>query len=94
MLELLGELARVQRPRSAERDEREVSRIVAALDRHDPQRAQHLRVYRCDDGRGVDVAERSLRRLAIQPRPPASRSGSLPSRRLASVTVGRVPPLP
>ena len=56
----------MQRPRAAEGDEREVARIVAALDRDDAQRAQHLGVHDRDDRRRVDLAERTLRRLAIE----------------------------
>ena len=72
--ELLGERARVQRPGAAERDEREVARIVAALDRDDAQRAQHLRVDDLDDGRGVERRRARARRPRGRARrPPASR---------------------
>ena len=47
------ERAAVQRPRAAERQEREVARVVAALDRHDAHRADHVVVDdRQDAARG------------------------------------------
>ena len=56
----------MQRPGAAERDEREVARIVAALDRDDAQRAEHLRVHDVDHRLRIDVAERALGRRAIE----------------------------
>ena len=64
--ELVGERARVQRPGAAERDEREVARVVAALDRDDAQRPQHLGVDDPDDRLRVEVAERALGRGAVE----------------------------
>ena len=54
-LELLRQRAGVQRAGAAERDEREVARVEAALDRDDPQRREHL---------GVDDRDHVLRRRA------------------------------
>ena len=64
--ELLGELARVQRPGAAERDEREVARVVAALDRDDAKRTQHLGVDDRDDRRRVDPTEGALGRVPVE----------------------------
>ena len=64
--ELLRERARMQRPGATKRDEREVARVVAALDGDDPQRAQHLRLDHRDDRSGIDPVERRLRRRAIE----------------------------
>ena len=102
--ELGGELARVQRPGAAERDQRRPRRVVAALDRHHAQRLHH-RVHRHRDdalGRLLGRADaerlergrgRRRRRAAGRPRS-ATRAGSRPSTRFASVTVGSVPPRP
>ena len=65
-LELLRERARVQRPRAAERDEREVARIEALLDRDDAERTRHLRVDDRDRRRGVDVAESRARGVVVE----------------------------
>ncbi len=67
MLQLAGQRARVQRAASAERDEREVARIEAALDGDD---AQHLR-HRIVDER--DDAERRSPRCRARAAPPAPR---------------------
>ena len=64
--ELVRERARVQRPGAAERDEREIARIVPALDRHDSQRTQHLRVDDVDDRRRIDPVERTLGGRAVE----------------------------
>ena len=64
--ELLRQLARVQRPRATERDEREPARIVPALDRNEPQGAQHLRVHRGDHRRGVDSVKGALGRRPVE----------------------------
>ena len=77
--ELVRELARVQRPGAAERDEREVGRIVPALDRDNSQRAQHLRVDDVDDRR----RDRSRQAHARPPRGRARR------RRRAAPAAGR-----
>ena len=94
-LELLGERAGVQRPGAAERDERELAWVVAALDADDAQRALHLGV---DDGDHVGGIDRRRARAAAASRssssPPAIVAGSRPSSRFASVTVGSVPPCP
>ena len=42
--QLLRNLARVQTSAASERDQREVARIVAALDRNDANRPLHIRV--------------------------------------------------
>ncbi len=67
---------RMQRPRSAEGDQREIARIVALLDRHEAQRAEHVLVDDIDDAlRGVDEADAQqcrdrlhgfLRRLLVE----------------------------
>ncbi len=67
--QLVGERARVQRAGAAEGDEREVPRIVATLDRHDPQRPQHLGVHDVDDVGRVDVPERARRGVAVELEP-------------------------
>jgi hypothetical protein len=67
---------------------------VTALDRDEPQRAQHLGVDDRDRLGRVESPKRALGRARSSSSPPASASGSRPSRRFASVTVGRVPPAP
>ena len=67
--ELLGERARVERPRAAVRDEGEVARIVAALDGDDPQCPQHLCLDDRDDRRRIDPVESRGRRVAIENEP-------------------------
>ena len=69
----------MQRPGAAERDEREVPRVVAALDRDDAERAQHLGVRRPPRRR----PDRGRRAPARRPprsssSPPASRVGQPP----------------
>ena len=56
----------MQRPGAAEGDEREVARVVTALDRDDAQRAQHLGVDDVDDRRGVDAVERAFGRVPVE----------------------------
>src|SRR5439155_10533994 len=68
-LELVREFARMDRARTAEGDEREVARIVAALDRDDSEGSKHLRIDDLDDGQRVDVAERTLGRAAVEAEP-------------------------
>ena len=94
-LELVRELARVQRARAAERDEREVARVVAALDRDERaapaasrrSRPRSPRPGRCRRAHAPRPRDRARARRQ-------ARSGSRPSSRFASVTVGRVPPRP
>ncbi len=62
------ERIRVQRPRAAEGDQRVVARVVALLDGHEPQRADHVLV---DDV--VDALRRVLERLAERRRDLADR---------------------
>jgi hypothetical protein len=50
----------VQWARAAERDQRELARIVPALDRDDAQRPQHLRVHDLDDLGRIKAFERAL----------------------------------
>ena len=55
----LGDGVRVERARAAVGDEREVARVVAALDGDEPQRARHVLVHDREDalGRLLDGAE-------------------------------------
>ncbi|CAB4875437.1 unannotated protein [freshwater metagenome] len=53
--QLIGDRRGVQRPRTAERQQREVARIEPALDRHHAQRADHLRVRDAQDARRAGV---------------------------------------
>ena len=92
--ELLGERTGVQRAGASVGDEREVARIVAALDRDDAQSAEHLRVDDVDDGGRVDLAERAGRGVGVEVEPSGSRCGRRPRSRFASVTVGSAPPRP
>ena len=75
--ELLGEKRGMHRPGAAERDQRELARIMAALDRDDAQRLGHA---------GVDDLDDAARR------PPAtdSPSGAATSRSIASLAPRRV----
>ena len=50
--DLLGEAASVDRAGPAERDQREVPRVLAALDRDDPERLRHVRVDDAVDAEG------------------------------------------
>ncbi len=65
--ELLRERARMQGAGAAERDDREVPRVVAALDRDDAQRPKHLGVDDADHRVRVDRPHRTLRGVAIEP---------------------------
>ena len=67
--ELLGERAGVQGSGAAEGDEREVARVVAALDRDEAQGAQQLGVDHLDDRLGLDPA-----RAPARPRPDRGRA--------------------
>ena len=105
--ELVGDRGGVQRPGAAERQQREAARVDAALDRHDAQRADHLRVRDAHDARGALAppqaelgGERADRRASPRSRVERDAAGErprrveVPSTRLASVTVGSVPPRP
>ena len=65
----------MQRAGAAEGDERELARVVAALDRDEPQRAQHLRVDDLDRLGRVDPVERALGRLAVELEPAGQARG-------------------
>ena len=59
--ELVGDRRRVQRTGPAEREQRVAARIDASLDRHHPQRADHLRVGDPDDPlRGLERFQAEL----------------------------------
>ena len=104
--ELLGDRGGVQRPGAAEGQQRELARVDAALDGHHAQRADHLGVgHAHDPARALLVPTARARRPARRPpswaasasssTPASGSSGSRwPSTRLASVTVGSVPPRP
>jgi hypothetical protein len=68
-LELVRELTRVERPRSTERDQREVARVVAALHRDEADRAQHLGVRNPHSILGGDLAERRLGGASVELEP-------------------------
>ena len=57
-----GEVGAVQRAGAAEGHQREVARVVAALDRHQPERADHVVVH--------DVEDALRRRLQREPERP------------------------
>ena len=82
----------MERPRPAEGDERELPRIVPALDRDEPQRAQHLGVHDRDD-RGRDRSRRAHARPRRDRarRPPASSVGQ-PSEDEVRIRDGRAGP--
>ena len=65
----VGQIAGVQRPRAAERDQREARRIVPALDRNHPQRPRHIRVHHVDHRRrrAPRIAPERLRHAAQRP---------------------------
>ena len=103
----LGDRGCVQRPGAPEREQREASRVDAALDGDDPKGPDHSlvgdledpggRVERLESRAGGQAGDRGLGGLVVERRlPPASPAfGSRwPSIRFASVTVGSVPPLP
>ena len=56
----------MERPRAAERDERQAARVAPPLDGDDAQRAQHLRVHDLHDVGGVEPVERPLGCGAIE----------------------------
>ena len=76
--ELVGESARVQRPRAAERDEGEVAGVVPLLHRDDTKGPEHLGVDDLDHSCGVDVSERSLGRGDVE-HEPAGQDGREPA---------------
>ena len=105
--QLLGERGAVQRPGAAERDEREVARVVAAADRDQPHGVGHVGVGDLDDrvGRLVQLEAEAARRRRLSTAWAASAASSVispptrlvprrPSTRLASVLVGCSLPLP
>ena len=71
-LERVGDLGRMQRAGAAERDERELARVVALLDRPRPDRARHVRVRDRQDavGRLHQTEARAASRAAARRRPP------------------------
>ena len=56
----------MQRACAAERDERELPRIVPALDRDDSQGTQHFRVHDLDHVGRVEVTEGPLGGVAVE----------------------------
>ena len=101
--ELLGDRGGVQRAGAAEGEQGEVARVDAALDGHDPHRADHLGVRDADDPGGAvldrqaELVGQRLRpprarrpRRARRRRPAASSGSRWPRTRFASVTVGSV----
>ena len=88
-----GDRARMERTRTAERDQREVTGVDALLDRHHPHRAFHRRVDHRDDAVGGDAGagQRAARGVVVEAAEPGSSvpGGIRPSTRLASVTVAR-----
>ena len=106
-LELGRDRGGVHRPGAAEREQREAARVDAALDGDDAERPDHLLVGDPDDPLGgLELARgrarpparppprRRRRRRGRPRRPGSSPAARTPSRRLASVTVGSVPPRP
>ena len=84
--DLADQRADMQRAAAAERHRDEVRRIVAALDRDQPDRAGHARVGDPHDGRGRAVgveAERLRRHASTIARLAASTSSDLQARRRA-----------
>ena len=86
-------------------DERELARVVAALDRDQPQRTGHIFVNDLEDPLGrfhgseahrVGDLCTALRAASTSSyiSPPSSCGGRCPSTTFASVTVGSSPPLP
>ena len=98
----LGDRVGVQRPGAAEGDERELARVVAALDADHAQRARHVLVDDPQDAvGGLPRATAPSRRRPSAPRRArprrratsrrrSGRAGRRPSTTLASVTVGSV----
>ena len=106
--QLVGDRRGVHRPGAAERQQREVARVDAALDRDHAQRPDHLLVGDADDALGrLELARgRAARRapataasrrleveLDVAGERGVRRRGSRAAR-FASVTVGSVPPRP
>jgi hypothetical protein len=68
----------VQRPGSAERDEREVAWVEPLLDGDDAKRSHHLGVDDVHHRGRVDARERAFRRIAVELDPAGERSGQAP----------------
>jgi hypothetical protein len=93
-------------PAPAEAQQRQLARVDAALDGHHAQRAHHLGVGDAADALGalqrleLEAVRESLiacsaaSRSSVMSPPSEAPAGSRPSSRLASVTVGSVPPWP
>ena len=104
--ELRGERAAVHRPGAAEQHQRELARIVAALDRHQPDPVGHRALIDAMDAAAASTTcqpepladARSTARAP--PRDRAHRAAreivgiEIAEHELASVTVGSVPPRP
>ena len=103
--ERAAEFDAVQRTGAAERHQREILRVIAALDRNNLERAGHVgiddadhtfgRILDADTERAGDVAldgrrAPSARRARISPS--SSRRGNRPNATCASVTVALAPP--
>src|SRR4029078_7712791 len=56
----------MQRAGAAERDQRELTRIVTSLDRDHADRTEHLRIDRLDHVRGLDADEWPRSRVGVQ----------------------------
>ncbi len=63
----------MERPGAAERDEREVARIVTAFHRDDAESTEHLGVHDLDRVLRIDARERLLRSSAVQSEPARQR---------------------
>ena len=89
----------MERPGASERDERELARIVPALDGDDPEGMEHLGVHDLDRICRVDAAERPLGRGTVEIEATGERSRQSPEqeirigdRRLrAAIAVARRP---
>jgi hypothetical protein len=106
--DLLDQGAGMQRAAAAEGHGRKFRRVVALLDRHQPDRAGHLGVGKLQDrfrrlsmdspsgvATCVSMARRAASTSSRASLPPIGRSGLMrPSTTLASVTVGRSLPSP
>ncbi len=73
--QLLCEGTRMERPGTAERDEREVARIQPLLDGDDPQRPHHLGVDDLDDCGRIQLAERKRSRIGVEHEAAGQRRG-------------------
>ena len=80
----------MQRTGAAEGDQREVARIVALLDRHEPQRAEHVLVDDVDDALGRVFDETDAERVGdLLHRLVRRARGRASCRRRASADSGR-----